>query len=132
MWSCSTATHHPRLTITELPRQHVLADGSSNATQLSRPLDVNFDAPDQPVQWTNRVVLEVDTTGAADLEPCSLTGRPATPLRSRDGAIHEDAAVANASLSGATVSNGLLVMRLRRVRAGRRYTCDRRRWCGTA
>jgi hypothetical protein len=113
----TSKTQLARLTITELPRQHVLADRSINADQLGKPINLKFDAPTQPVRWTNRVVIEVDTTGAADLELRSLIGLPTKTPRSRDGVIHDDVPLAIAWLSAVAVGAGLLLIRHRRGRA---------------
>ena len=107
-----------RFTITEQPQRRVLADRTVNANQLGQPIDLDFDAPHQPLRWTNRVVLEIDTTGVADLQLRRLSGVPIVPLRPRDGVIHDGIPLAVVWLAAiAVASTVLLLMKPRAERA---------------
>jgi hypothetical protein len=105
-----------RITISQMPSGHLLAERSLLARDLTRPIDLNFTAPGQPVTWTNRVVITVDSTGITDLELRSISGGPTTPLPPRDHVIHHDIPLSVAWISASALSAGLLFLAARRKR----------------
>lgn len=109
-----------RITITQLPQHRVLAERAIRSLDLTTPIDLAFDAPHQPVRWTNRVVIQVATIGTADLELGKVSGGPTTPLRPRDRVIHDDIPLAVTWLCSVTLGGGLLLFR-----PGRRRTRHR-------
>jgi hypothetical protein len=112
--------------VVQLPSKQLLATRPIRARDLARPLDINFRAPGQPLQWTNRVVLQLDTTGATGLTLRRVSGRPTSKLRPR-GAVERDALpLGLAWVAGIALGAVLLLTRGRRARLRRTPVCDSR------
>jgi hypothetical protein len=102
--------------VTELPNHHVLATRSITAADLASPVPLEFRAPNQPVRWTNSVVIELDTTAATDLKLARVSGRPTPPLRSRQGVERDDVPLGLAWMAAFALGAAAVVIVSRRKR----------------
>jgi hypothetical protein len=108
-----------RLTVTELPANRVLAHRSIHRNDLGRPIELEFSAPGQPVRWTKRVVVTVQTTGVEDLELRSVVNRPVARLPPRDHVVHDGVPLGAAWIAAVAVGAALLASKHRTGRRAR-------------
>ena len=99
----------------QLPSKQLLATRRIRAGDLARPVDIHFTAPGQPLHWTNRVVLQLDTSGATDLTLRQVSGKPTSKLRPRDAVEHDAVPLGLAWVGGIALGAVVLATRVRRA-----------------